>query len=146
MSALGHRFKTILDFGFTILDINPVYPEDHGEYVCRAYNKYGEAFSRAPLACSGKRSIIFDTQLPPGMEGAIPKISELEEAPKYPGPAAPETPIGQPPEFIVPLKDILDLTEGDSCHNEARVIPVGDPDLGVEWFFNGEPLTIGRLL
>ncbi|XP_014664087.1 PREDICTED: titin-like [Priapulus caudatus] len=139
----GHRFKTILDFGFTILDINPVYPEDQGEYVCRVYNKYGEAFSRAPLSCSGKRNVIYDTQLPPGMEEAMNKIQDLDNAPKYPGPAAPEEVAGQPPEFIVPLNDITDLTEGDSCHNEARVIPVGDPDLYVEWFFNGEPLTIG---
>uniref|UniRef100_A0A1I7XLF8 Immunoglobulin I-set domain protein n=1 Tax=Heterorhabditis bacteriophora TaxID=37862 RepID=A0A1I7XLF8_HETBA len=35
----GSRVKTINDFGFVVLEISPVYPEDSGEYTCRAINK-----------------------------------------------------------------------------------------------------------
>lgn len=35
----GSRVKTINDFGFVILEILPAYPEDSGEYTCRAINK-----------------------------------------------------------------------------------------------------------
>ena len=35
----GSRVKTINDFGFVVLEIWPTYPEDSGEYTCRAFNK-----------------------------------------------------------------------------------------------------------
>lgn len=47
----GHRYKTVFDMGFISLDILYVYPEDSGEYVCRAFNAYGEDFTRATISC-----------------------------------------------------------------------------------------------
>ena len=45
------RFRTLCDFGFVILEISPVYPEDSGDYTCRAYNEAGEATSSATMKC-----------------------------------------------------------------------------------------------
>ena len=61
-----------------ILEISPIYPEDSGEYSCRATNEFGEAVTSASLVCQGKRNVIFESQLPKGMERTIEKIAELE--------------------------------------------------------------------
>ena len=74
----GSRIRTFCDFGFVILEISPVYPEDSGEYTCKAKNALGEAVTTATLKCSGKSKLIMDSQLPRGMEGAMDKIADLE--------------------------------------------------------------------
>lgn len=43
----------------------------------------------------------------------------------------------QPPQFIVPLRDVNQI-EGGKVHFEARIEPVGDPTMRVEWFLNGK--------
>lgn len=55
----GHRYRTIFDMGFVSLDILYVYPEDSGEYVCRAVNDYGEDFTKATISCKSKFTLIF---------------------------------------------------------------------------------------
>ena len=45
--------------------------------------------------------------------------------------------------FTQPVRDVR-LVEGQSLHFEARLIPVGDANLHVEWFKNGVPLQQGR--
>jgi hypothetical protein len=37
--------------GFVSLDILYAYPEDSGEYVCRAVNDLGEDTTRATISC-----------------------------------------------------------------------------------------------
>lgn len=44
-----------------------------------------------------------------------------------------------PPHFIVPLSN-LQQVEGGKVHFEARVEPVGDPSMKVDWFHNGRPI------
>lgn len=41
-----------------------------------------------------------------------------------------------PPQFIVPLRDVTQI-EGGKVHFEARIEPVGDPTMYVEWYLNG---------
>lgn len=48
-----------------------------------------------------------------------------------------------PPQFVVPLRDITQM-EGGKIHFEARVEPVGDPTMYVEWFLNNRPLTASK--
>ena len=50
----GHRFRTCYELGFVSLDILYAYPEDAGEYVCRAYNRIGEDTTKASLTCKSK--------------------------------------------------------------------------------------------
>ena len=48
-----------------------------------------------------------------------------------------------PPVFVMPLQDPPKVGEGQNIHFEAKLEPVGDPNMKVEWLFNGKPLTIG---
>lgn len=43
--STGHRFRTAYDFGFASLDVLTAYPEDSGEYSCKAINRNGQATS-----------------------------------------------------------------------------------------------------
>lgn len=54
-----------------------VYPEDSGEYVCRASNLYGMDETRAVINTAGKPGIVYDSQLPKHMK-SIEKIREME--------------------------------------------------------------------
>ncbi|MCP9264543.1 hypothetical protein DINM_022655 [Dirofilaria immitis] len=111
----GSRVKTISDFGFVVLEISPSYPEDSGEYTCRAVNK-----------------------LPDNMSGAYKKIVEIE-AQKLPAPEKSELDY-EAPRFLTQLESLTNLSEGQLAHLETRVEPVGDPNLRIEWFHNGQPI------
>lgn len=50
----GNRFKTVYQFGFLAVDINPAYPEDSGEYTIRATNHLGSAHTSACVKVLGK--------------------------------------------------------------------------------------------
>ncbi|KAL6255452.1 hypothetical protein P5V15_013787 [Pogonomyrmex californicus] len=138
----GSRFRTFCDFGFVILEISPIYPEDSGEYSCRATNDYGEAVTTCTMKCIGKRSIILESQLPKGMESTIDKIAELEGLGAVPGQISPEDDTGRPPEFITTPSD-LTLAENSLAHFECRLQPINDSSMRVEWFHNGKPLLAG---
>ena len=47
--AAENRFQPIYDFGYVAMNFGWVYPEDSGEYVCRATNKYGMDETRAVI-------------------------------------------------------------------------------------------------
>ncbi|OZC07058.1 hypothetical protein X798_05950 [Onchocerca flexuosa] len=134
----GSRVKTISDFGFVVLEISPSYPEDSGEYTCRAINKVGEAVTSTQLKCNPKQKIITKSQLPDSMSGAYKKIIDIE-APKLPAPEKSEFEY-EAPRFLTQLQSLTNLSEGQLAHLEARVEPVGDPNLSIEWFHNGQPV------
>ena len=138
----GSRIRTFCDFGFVILEISPVYPEDAGEYTCRAKNALGEAVTTATLSCSGKRNIILDSQLPSGMEGAMDRIAALEGLGRSRADMPSEDDLNQPPEFLSPLTDQM-LAENSLAHFETRLTPINDPSMKVEWFHNGKALSAG---
>lgn len=126
------------DFGFVVLDIAYVQSHDSGEYICKASNKFGEDFTRATLGCFGKSGVYLDSLQP----DSLAKIRALEE-PAYSAPA-PMVPVQEPPKFVTQLSDIARLIEGQSAHFEARLTPVNDPLLTVEWYLNGVKLPTGH--
>lgn len=63
------------------------------------------------------------------VERAKPHQTSQEEDRQYP-----------PPQFIVPLRD-AQQNEGGRIHFEARIEPVGDPTMRVEWYINGRVLA-----
>lgn len=133
------RIKPVCDFGYVLLDIAYVQSHDSGEYVCRAYNKYGEDFTRATIECFGKSGVYYDSLQPQSLE----RIRELE-ALGLQQPQGPPTPLGEAPRFITEVQDIGKLVEGQSAHFEARLVPVTDPELVVEWYYNGKKLPHGH--
>lgn len=45
-----------------------------------------------------------------------------------------------PPEFKSPIKDQINIREGGFAHYEARLEPIGDANLHVEWLKDGRPV------
>ncbi|UMM33610.1 hypothetical protein L5515_007025 [Caenorhabditis briggsae] len=134
----GSRIKTINSFGYVVLEISPTYPEDNGEYTCRAVNRVGEAVTSTKLTCSPKEGIISATQLPERMANAGRRIAEIE-APRPAVPDAPDADHG-PPKFTSALAGPPELQEGQQAHLECQVTPVADPRLKIEWFHDGQPV------
>lgn len=129
----GSRFTEFNDFGFVALDIMGSNAEDSGTYTCVATNALGQAITSASLVVHTKDSIILDTM----NQDAMQKIAHLETRGQRA--SVVEEATFQAPVFTSPIKD-QSLTENAPLHFEARLIPVGDPDLKVEWFRNGAPL------
>ncbi|KAG7174092.1 Titin-like 20 [Homarus americanus] len=136
------RIRQFCDFGFVIMEISPIYPEDSGEYMCRAFNDYGEAVTKATLKCEGKRSIILESQLPKSMQKGMERIAELEGLMiKSPDLGTPSD-AGQPPQFVTQPQD-SSIPENGLAHFECRLLPVNDPNLRVDWYHNGRALSAG---
>ncbi|CAG2104736.1 unnamed protein product, partial [Medioppia subpectinata] len=76
----GHRHKAIHDFGFVSLDILSAYPEDSGEYICRAKSPKGETEIRATVKVKARPSLITTSQLPTEMSLAINRMIETESS------------------------------------------------------------------
>ncbi len=133
------RIKPVSDFGYVLLDIAYVQNHDSGEYVCKASNKYGEDYTKATLQCFGKSGVFFDSLQPE----SLARIRELESAGGS-APKAPGSPVGEAPKFTKHITSLEKLVEGQSAHFEARLTPINDPDLHVEWYWNGKKLPHGH--
>ena len=46
---------------------------------------------------------------------------------------------------MTPLND-LTIMEGEKAHLDAKVGPVGDPSIKVEWYCNGQAITASKLI
>ena len=46
------------------------------------------------------------------------------------------------PRFTSPISNSI-LKEGENAHFEARLSPTDDPNMSVEWFWNGKALKAG---
>lgn len=144
--ASGHRFRVTYEFGYVALDILYTYPEDQGEYVCKAINDLGEDITRCELKCKELPAIQLENQVPKGMkrseyvvqmEAAMKKYTQeifLTEDDVY----DPEK--RQPPRFVTQIQSVTDLVEMQATKFECQLAPVGDPNMKVEWFFNNKPL------
>lgn len=136
----GSRVKTIQEFGYVVLEVYPVYPEDSGEYVCKAINGSGEAVTSTQLQCQPREGLLLESQLPEAKgRSAQLKIHELEMR----RPEKPERPDIKhgPPHFRTALPTTVpQLREGAVLHLDAQLEPLGDPQLIVEWFHDGQPV------
>ncbi len=50
----------------------------------------------------------------------------------------------QPPRFVTQIQDLSDLMEMQAAKFECQLAPVGDPNMKVEWIFNGKPLPFSK--
>lgn len=46
----------------------------------------------------------------------------------------------QPPQFTTPMQDQINVREGGFAHFEARLEPMGDHTMVVDWFKDGRPV------
>lgn len=137
----GSRFTETNNFGFVALDIMSCLPDDSGTYTCRAVNALGEAVTSAVSHVHSRKSIYLESQ----HEGALHSLHRLEDVSRNQRQSAQEELITQAPVFTLPVRDIK-VAENQAVHFEARLIPVGDPKLKVEWLRNGVPLEACKLI
>ena len=81
---------------------------------------------------AAKKSIYLETQ----HESALDRITYLEDSSRYQRQTVQEETVTQAPVFTQPMRDVR-VAENQAVHFEARLIPVGDPKLKVEWLRNG---------
>ena len=134
---IGSRINVVNDFGHVSLEISGLRENDTGIYECKAKNNIGEAVTTASITVHGKDSLLLDSQHPEGMK----KIAALESRVGKQE-TVQEATFGKPV-FTSPLIGTAEVFEGRPAHMEARVVPVGDPQMTFEWTKNGESLSMG---
>jgi len=100
-----------------------------------------------PYICfQGLQGIHLDTQHPQGITG-LEKVQKVEDnlASKYQRQASLPEATFPKPIFVVPLEAEFILAESKPLHLEAQVEPKNDPNLKIEWYFNGKVLDLGKL-
>ena len=127
-----NRFTPIYDFGYVAMNFGWVYPEDSGEYVCRASNLYGMDETRGIIKTAGKPGIIYESQLPKGME-SIEKIRKLESGWQRVEQIEVENERFKP--CFVTQPEPQTACEGDTARFCCRV--TGYPKPRVMWLLNG---------
>merc|ERR1712128_271396 len=130
------RIHTVCDFGYVALDIGSLISSDAGEYICIAKNTLGETRSSITHNISARGTLDMSSQRPEGLE----KIKELESRGQRS--RTDEIQTFQKPVFTTALQNCV-MQENQSAHLAARLIPVGDPSLKVEWMKDGKVLETG---
>lgn len=136
----GHRFRPAYEFDYVALDLLGVYAIDSGVYTCQARNQLGEAVTSCSVRVIAQKDLILETHHPGGLE----KIQNLEDSSRYRRSDLVDEIINVKPRFVIKPKDLNNLREGRQAHFECKLEPVTDPNLKVEWFKNGQPVTIGH--
>lgn len=133
------RITAIFNFGYVSLNIMHLRAEDSGAYVVRAVNRIGEAISTSNIRVICRETVTEDLGI---SEQAryIQQCEQLEAYQQYQNMKFVEE---QPdsivaPEFKSPIKDQINIREGGFAHFEARLEPVGDSTLRVEWLKDGK--------
>lgn len=135
------RITTIFNFGYVSLNIMHLRAEDSGSYTVRAVNRLGEAISTSTIKVISRSVVTGDLGIPE-QQRYIEKMEQLEayqiqQHQKY----VQEVPESVAhPEFKTPIKDQLNVREGGFAHFEARLEPIGDSTLRVEWLKDGRPV------
>ena len=89
-----------------------------------------------PLA---KKDLVFDSEHPDSLH----KLQYLDDSSKYQRrETMEEVAVKIKPKFLNKLKDV-NMNEGGSAHFEAKLEPITDSNLRVEWYKDGHPISVG---
>jgi hypothetical protein len=133
------RIGQLFSFGYVSLNINGLRAEDAGTYTCRATNAAGEAITQATIEVSVSQEMSASTGIAEQQQ-YIQKVQQLEQhqatkqMTRMDSVTVEST---QPPEFKSPILDQLEIREGGFAHFEARLEPMGDASMKVEWLKDG---------
>ena len=136
------RIGQLFSFGYVSLNINGLRSEDAGTYTCRATNAAGEAITQATIQVSLAQELSASTGIAEQQQ-YIQKVQQLEQYQASKQMSRMESVTvesTQPPEFKTPILDQLDIKEGGFAHFEARLEPMGDASMKVEWLKDGHPV------
>ena len=137
--SASSRIQTFHDFGYVALDIHNVKKEDSGVYTLVATNVLGTEKANVELRVDAHAAVDFSSHHSKAFEET--QRFETKQVVKQEFEEVVSS--GGPPVFKTTLVDPEPVGEGKNIHLEARLEPIGDPSMKVEWFFNGRPLTIG---
>jgi hypothetical protein len=136
------RISSMYSFGYVSLNISGLRADDSGTYSCRATNKSGEDMTQATITVKASTSLTASTGLEE-QHAYIQKTEQLEQYQAAKMTRTTEMVIEQPsqaPEFKTSIKDQLEVKEGGFAHFEARLEPMGDHTMKVEWLKDGRPV------
>lgn len=125
------RISTLTEFGYTVLEINPVTVFDHGEYTVVAVNQLGEARQSAIVEVVGHRS-----------DSVNAYLQRTQRETSVPVPAAPQKPIVDRPNFHQEIRS-QELFEGQPIYLETKLTPLNDGSMKVTFLLNGSPIKGG---
>lgn len=133
------RITAIFNFGYVSLNIMHLRAEDSGSYTVRAVNRVGEAISTSTIRIISKETVTEDLGISE-QRRHIQQCQQLEAYQQYQNMKfVDEQPDSTTrPEFKSPIKDQINIREGGFAHFEARLEPVGDSTLKVEWYKDGK--------
>lgn len=136
------RIGTIYSFGYVSLNITGLRVEDAGTYICVARNASGEAMTQAHIDIVPEAKLTSATGIAEQQQ-YIEKVQQLEQHQQSRMMVSRMESVvepSQPPNFNTPLQDQLNVREGGFAHFEARLEPMGDHTMVVEWYKDGRPV------
>ncbi|KAI6199682.1 hypothetical protein M3Y96_00652800 [Aphelenchoides besseyi] len=136
---IGHRLRSTLEMGYCCLDLLYALPLDTGEYTCVATNKHGQTSVSAKLACSGKKDVLTETQIPQGLK--VRDIKKKEENLYWIETAGQQERKKEGPQFTIKPRNVQ-VTEGQPARFECAVS--GHPKPKVIWYVNGTQALHGH--
>lgn len=135
------RITAIYNFGYVSLNILHLRAEDAGSYTVRAVNRLGEALSTSTVRVISRSTVTADLGIPE-QQRYIESVEQLEayQQQQHQRYVHEVVESNSRPEFKSPLRDQLNIGEGGFAQFEARLEPVGDTSLRVEWLKDGRPV------
>ncbi|OTF69861.1 hypothetical protein BLA29_009488, partial [Euroglyphus maynei] len=135
------RIATSNDFGYVFLEIAAANGDDSGVYMLKIANNMGEAISSHQLRVKQFPTIDTQCQHPETYK----QIQYMENRRGRPiQQQQPSSSIdGESPKFTKHLNSVDNVNEGDYIRLETRVEPEMDEKLLIEWYKNGQLLTLG---